>query len=323
MSYKRDTKQIAVKVKNTKMHNLKNISLSLPANCLSIITGVSGSGKSSLLLQEIAESQLQDSKVIEWEKSFKDMIIITQKRPTRNKRSLIATYLDVFDEIRSLFARESKKENFSFSASDFSFNAGNGRCPNCQGLGVIESHQLFFENMELTCPVCHGSRYKDKILKVKIDGYSISDVLGFSIQEAIGFFARNGLNYKPLTLLTKTNLGYISLGQGTNSLSGGEMQRLRLTRTISQQKGNHHLFILDEPTIGMHKIDVFHFMELIQNLIEDGNTFFFIEHNLDVIKQADYVVELGPSGGNDGGEIIYSGEIGPFTQLNTKTSIYL
>ncbi|MDN6140413.1 MAG: ATP-binding cassette domain-containing protein [Tetragenococcus koreensis] len=305
------------------MHNLKDISLVLPANCLSVITGISGSGKSSLLLQEIANTQLKDNQVIHWKKAFKDLVVITQKRPTRNKRSIIATYLDIFADIRKLFAEIAKQEGFSFLASDFSFNSGKGRCPNCQGLGIVESNQLFFENVALTCPVCHGSRYKDEILEITINGYSIADVLELSIKEAINFFANNHLNHHSLSLLTKINLDYISLGQGTDSLSGGEMQRLRLASVISKQKGDKHLFILDEPTTGMHKIDVFHFMALIQKLIEDGSTFFFIEHNLDVIKQADYVVELGPSGGNDGGKIVYAGEIEPFTQLNTKTSIYL
>lgn len=322
-SYQRNTKQTAVKVQNAKTHNLKDLSLELPANCLSVITGVSGSGKSSLLLQEIARNPLEDSKTVQWNKGFKDLIVITQKRATRNKRSLIATYLDVFDNIRALFAKKSKKTNFPLSSSDFSFNSGNGRCPNCQGLGVVESNQLFFENIELICPICHGTRYKDEILEVKVDGYSISDVLDFSIEEAIGFFVRHGLNSKPLKFLTKTNLAYISLGQGTDSLSGGEMQRLRLTRTISKQKGNNHLFILDEPTTGMHKIDVFYFMELIQKLVKEGNTIFFIEHNLEVIKQADYIVELGPSGGDSGGEMIFAGDISQFRKTRTQTSVYL
>ncbi len=322
-SYQRNTKEIAVEIQKASMHNLKDISLVLPANCLSVITGVSGSGKSSLLLQEIANSQLKDTQVVHWKKAFKDLVVITQKRPTRNKRSIIATYLDVFDDIRKLFAEKAKQQGFSFLASDFSFNSGKGRCPNCQGLGIVESNQLFFENVELTCPVCHGSRYKDEILEITINGYSIADVLELSIKEAISFFANNRLNHHSLSLLTKTNLDYISLGQGTDSLSGGEMQRLRLASTISKQKGNKHLFILDEPTTGMHKIDVFHFMELIQKLIGEGNTFFFIEHNLDVIKQADYIVELGPSGGDEGGQIVYSGDIAPFAKLNTKTSAYL
>ncbi|QQK80662.1 ATP-binding cassette domain-containing protein [Salicibibacter cibi] len=322
-SYKRKTKQLALEVQHANVHNLKNISLTLPADCLSVITGVSGSGKSSLLFGEIADSQLKDNEIIQWKNNYKDIVVITQKRPTRNKRSIIATYLDVFDDIRYLFAIKSKDSNLPYSVSDFSFNSGQGRCPNCQGLGVVESNQLFFENMELPCSTCHGSRYKDEISNVKIEDYSISDVLAFSIKEAIEFFERNGLNSRPLFLLTQTNLDYILLGQGTGTLSGGEMQRLRLTSTISKQKGNKHLFILDEPTTGMHKIDVFHFMELIQKLTENENTFFFIEHNLDVIKQADYIVELGPSGGDSGGEIIYSGDISQFIKANTKTLNYL
>lgn len=322
-TYNRTTAQKALEVKQATQHNLKNISLTFPANCLSVITGLSGSGKSSLLFDEIAESRLEDNETIQWKYQFKELSIITQKRPTRNKRSIVATYLDVFDDIRNLFASQSKQSNLSYTASDFSFNSGKGRCPECQGLGLVESNQLFFENVELPCQTCHGQRYKDEILSVKIDHCSISDILNFSVKEAVAFFDRNHLHSRPLDLLSKTNLSYISLGQTTDTLSGGEMQRLRLASTISKQKGNNNLFILDEPTTGMHKIDVFYFMELIHQLIDDGNTFLFIEHNLDVIRQADYIVELGPGGGDDGGEVIFSGDISTFTSSGTKTSKYL
>jgi excinuclease ABC subunit A len=322
-SYQRSTKETAVNIQKARTHNLKEVSLSLPAHCLSVVTGVSGSGKSSLLFGEIADSQLTNRHTVHWQHQFKELSIINQTRPARNKRSIVATYLDVFDEIRKIFAKRSQQVNSPFSASDFSFNSGHGRCPDCEGLGVVESNQLFFENIELPCQTCHGHRYKDEILEIKIDGCAISDVLKFSIKEAITFFEENRLNSRPLILLAKTNLSYITLGQSTDTLSGGEMQRLRLTSTISKQRNNNTLFLLDEPTTGMHKIDVFHFMELIHQLIEDGNTFFFIEHNLDVIRQADYVVELGPNGGDAGGEIIFSGDIEKFIATDSKTSTYL
>ncbi len=322
-SHQRQTNKEALKLDNSNIHNLNNISVTLPANCLSVITGVSGSGKTSLLFGEIAKSGLKDNDRIQWFNDFKDIVTITQKRPARNKRSVIATYMDIFDDIRSLFAKEASRKGYDFSPSHFSFNSGNGRCPNCLGLGMIESNQLFFENVELPCPACQGSRYKDEVLHIKIDNYSIADVLNFSVTEAIDFFEKNKLKTAPLLLLTNTNLDYISLGQTTDSLSGGEMQRLSLASVTSKQKGNKHLFIMDEPTTGMHKIDVYHFMELIQDLVDKGNTFFFIEHNLDVIRQADYVIELGPEGGVKGGEIVFSGEIADFIRGSTKTSRYL
>ncbi|MFQ3791791.1 hypothetical protein AABD37_07485 [Staphylococcus nepalensis] len=221
-----------------------------------------------------------------------------------------------------MFGKKAKELKLPFSATDFSFNSGHGRCSECLGLGVIESNNLFFENTTLTCQSCLGKRYKEEVLNVKINNQSISDILNLSINGAIQFFKNHNLDSTPLTLLKKTNLNYISLGQPTDTLSGGEMQRLSLASVISKQKSNKYVFILDEPTIGMHKIDIYHFMVLIQQLVEDGNTFFFIEHNTDVIKQADYVIELGPNGGNKGGEIIFSGNISEFFQSNTITSNY-
>jgi excinuclease ABC subunit A len=322
-SYQRQTSHKAVHLIDADSNNLKNISTTLPANCLSVITGVSGSGKSSLLFGEISSTGLKNSDKIQWLSKFEDLVIINQKRPNRNKRSVIATYMNVFDDIRSLFTKVAKRKNVDFSSSDFSFNTGNGRCSNCLGLGVVESNQLFFENIELPCPICHGNRYTDRLLEIRMDGHSIADVLNFSINEAIDFFERHSLDSTPLTLLGKTNLDYITLGQSTDTLSGGEMQRLSLASVISRKKGNNHLFIMDEPTTGMHKIDIYHFMELIQNLVDKGNTFFFIEHNLDVIRQADYVVELGPGGGDQGGNIVFSGNISDFIHADTKTSNYL
>lgn len=322
-SYFRNITNDAVKIKGANKNNLKNVALTLPANCLTVITGVSGSGKSSLLFDEIAVSQLKDNQVVQWEEKFKDIIVINQKRPTRNKRSVIATYLDIFKEIRVLFGKKAKELKLPFSATDFSFNSGHGRCPECLGLGAVESNNLFFENTTLTCQSCFGKRYKEEILNVKINNYSISDILDLSINEAIQFFEKHNLNSSPLALLKKTNLSYISLGQATDTLSGGEMQRLSLASVISKQKSNKYLFILDEPTIGMHKMDIYHFMVLIQQLVEEENTFLFIEHNIDVIKQADYIVELGPSGGNKGGEIIFHGSISKFFQSNTISSRYL
>lgn len=322
-SRQRPVATAALTVTNATSNNLKNLSLTLPANSLSVVTGVSGAGKSSLVFGEIAESNLKNTATTQWDTPFRQLVTISQKRPTRNRRSIIATYLDLFDKIRGLFAKEAQKKGKLFKAGDFSFNSGNGRCQNCQGLGTIENNQLFFQNVEVTCPECHGTRYQEDILAVKIGDCSIFDVLMMDVAAAEDFLAKQGLDTKPLQLLAKTNLDYVTLGQSTDTLSGGEMQRLRLAATIAKEKQNNNLFLMDEPTTGMHKIDVYHFMTLIQQLIDEGNTFIFIEHNLDVIRQADYLVELGPVGGKEGGHLLFSGTIQEFLTSTTKTASYL
>ncbi|WP_122645906.1 ATP-binding cassette domain-containing protein [Enterococcus mediterraneensis] len=322
-SQTRSTNTPALTVDHARTNNLKDISLTIPAQCLTVVTGVSGSGKSSLVFNEIAETELNDSDTVRWESDFRHLITISQKRPARNRRSIIATYLDLFDKIRALFADAAKQQGKNLKSSDFSFNSGEGRCPNCQGLGTIESNQLFFQNIEITCPECHGTRYKEEVLAIKVDGRSIYDVLMMDIPTAIEFLSRQKIDTKPLVLLQKTNLDYVTLGQSTDTLSGGEMQRLRLAAAIAKEKQNKNLFLMDEPTTGMHKIDVYHFMELIQQLTNEGNTFIFIEHNLDVIRQADYVIELGPIGGKDGGHVTFSGPIGEFLTSTTQTAKHL
>lgn len=322
-SRRRDTSTVAVEVTKGEAHNLKVNDLRIPADCLTVITGVSGSGKSSLVFDELAISDLQSSEHINWRYPFSKMVTIDQKRPARNKRSLIVTYIDLFSDIRKLFAKEAKQQGKHIKAGDFAFNSGNGRCPNCQGLGKVESNQLFFEDVEVTCPECQGTRYLPETLSVTVNGKNISEVLDLSVVEAADFFKELPVDTKTLELLEKTNLDYVLLGQGTDTLSGGEMQRLRLATTLAREKKNKILFILDEPTTGMHKIDIYYFMQLIQELIDAGNTFIFIEHNLDVIRQADYVVELGPGGGEYGGYVTFSGGIEEFLAADTVTSKYL
>lgn len=322
-SKKRATNQLAMSLKNGNRNNLQDISVTIPSNCLSVITGVSGSGKSSLLFSEIASTNLTNTEKVKWYSTFSNVLTIAQKRPSRNKRSIVATYIDLFDPIRKLFAKEASKQNKSLSKSDFSFNSGNGRCPQCSGLGKIESNQLFFDTIEITCPQCSGQRYKDNVLEVLIHGKSISDVLNMTVAESMEFFRSFSIDLTALDLMTQTNLSYLKIGQTTDTLSGGEMQRLRLASVISKEKENNNLFLMDEPSTGMHKIDVYHFMNLIHTLTDKGNTFIFIEHNLDIIKQADYVIELGPEGGENGGKIIFEGDSASFQESETLTSQYI
>lgn len=318
----RPTNKRGVKVTHANVNNLKNITVDFPKGALSVVTGVSGSGKSSLVFQTISPNNKKETQV-DWKSAFSEVLTIHQKRPTRNKRSVVVTYLELFDKIRQLYAHKAKEMALSYSSADFSFNSGNGRCPNCLGLGMIESNQLFFANQVITCPECQGKRYRDELLDVVIDGLTINDLLSLTIDEALPFFAEHNLPTYPLTLLKKTNLGYLCLGQTTDTLSGGEMQRLSLARVISKQKTADTLFILDEPTTGMHPIDVHHFMTMIHSMIDAGNTFIFIEHNLAVIKQADYLVELGPGGGKNGGQLIFVGSAHAYRQTQTRTSKYL
>lgn len=320
-SRNRNINQIGIEVKNACQNNLKKLSLSIPVHCLNVISGVSGSGKSTLLFDVIAASleAAQHPNVI-WNATFDEVISINQRKAGRNKRSVSATYLNIFDLIRKRFAKASKKQHSEINASDFSFNSPGGRCEQCQGLGTIESHQLFFENLKITCPECDGKRYNPKVLGVQYRGKTIADVLELTIAEAVCFFREYPAIVKPLEILQKTNLDYIQLGQTTDTLSGGEMQRLRLAAAISKEQTNQALFIMDEPTTGMHMVDVDHFMELIHSLIDEGHTFIFVEHNLHVISQADFVIELGPGGGNLGGKLVFSGSIADFKNAETQTS---
>lgn len=224
LSHHRPIHKKALKIQHATFHNLKDITVSFPESALSVVTGVSGSGKSSLVFGEIAANMEKQSANFNGLTQFSQCLTIQQKRPTRNRRSVVATYLDLMEEIRHLYAKVAAHEQLNFTAADFSFNSGKGRCPNCQGLGYIESQQLFFENQLLTCPVCQGKRFQDQLLAVKVQGLSINDFLNLTIAEAIPFLKNNSLDPHPLEILEQTNLDYLQLGQTTDTLSGGEMQ---------------------------------------------------------------------------------------------------
>ena len=268
----------------TSLHNLKNVSVDLPLGVMTVIAGVAGSGKSSLM--ESFQNQIKE-----------DVIFIGQKNIGINLRSTPATYLGIADEIRAIFAAENK-----VSSAWFSFNS-KGACPACGGSGVIVSGMAFMDSIETVCDLCGGKRYSKEALAYTYKGKNIAEVMDMTVDEAAEFFAGRPLCEK-LTSLRRTGLGYLHLNQSMTTLSGGELQRVKLASHLNERGS---IFILDEPTDGLHLDDIKTLMKLFNELTDAGNTLFLVEHSVDVMKEADYIVELGPGGGNSGGEIIFAG----------------
>lgn len=292
-----------LEIKNAHLNNLNHLDVKLPMNVLCAITGVSGSGKTTLIFDVLAKQQGCD-KIIGLD-SFNQIITIEQAPLTRMKRSNVATYSSVYSEIRKLFA--DKAMDHGLNAKHFSFNIPGGRCENCQGLGTITSNLLFFKDVEVPCPICHGKQFNDEVLSIKYKGLNIHEVLHLSVDEAINHFKESNKIKKILNLLHECGLGYLALAQSLTTLSAGEAQRLKLAKELNQNKKNNCLYLIDEPTAGLHPIDIENFLVLIQKLVDQGNTVIVVEHNLQFIQQADWVIDLGPKGGIHGGEIIAQG----------------
>ncbi|MBM3291466.1 excinuclease ABC subunit UvrA [Candidatus Bathyarchaeota archaeon] len=271
-------------IKNANIHNLKNLNVEIPTKVFCCITGVAGSGKSTLILDHFA-------------RDHPEAIVIDQSPIGRSIRSNPATYTKVFDIIRQEFASATGK-----SPSLFSFN-GAGACPKCKGAGRLQVEMFFLEDVSMTCDECEGHRYRDDVLELKYRGKSIVDVLQMTVTDAIEFFENKEIKRR-LSLLEEVGLGYLQLGQEASSLSGGEAQRLKLGRELNKH-GN--IYILDEPTTGLHMADITKLLHVINRLVDGGNTLIVIEHNLDIIKNADWVIDMGPEGGSKGGEIIALG----------------
>lgn len=274
----------ALRMHNAKLHNLKNLTVDIPTGVFTVVTGVAGSGKSSLINHEFV-------------KQYPEAIIIDQSAVSTSIRSNPATYTGILDDIRRLFA-----QNNEVSASLFSFNS-KGACPNCQGLGFIYTDLAFLEPVKTECEICNGKRFKEEVLAYKLNGKSISDVLGMTVQEALGFFDKKELKRK-LEAILAVGLDYLTLGQPLSTLSGGECQRIKLASNL-HKRGS--IYVLDEPTTGLHMSDVEHLLEIMNHLVDIGNSVIVIEHNLDVIKNADWIIDMGPEGGRKGGEIIFTG----------------
>ena len=309
-------------------HNLKNVSVKIPLGTFTCITGVSGSGKSTLmsdvlfpaLSNKIMHSSLPvgSYQVLDGVEFIDKVINIDQSPIGRTPRSNPATYVGVFDSIRDLFASLPESKANGWEKGRFSFNVRGGRCENCQGSGTITIEMNFLPDVFIQCDVCGGKRFNKETLEVLYKGKSINDVLEMTIEEACSFFAGIPHISRKLETLKSVGLGYIQLGQSALTLSGGEAQRVKLANELARVSTGKTLYIMDEPTTGLHFADVKQLMEVIQKLVEQGNTVLMIEHNLDVICQADYIIDLGPEGGFRGGNIVAKGT--PESVANVKES---
>lgn len=321
-----------IEVKGARMNNLKGIDVRIPLNVLTVITGVSGSGKSSLIkgilypalkrhLNEVADAPGEYSSLEGGWQSVKHVEFVDQNPIGKSTRSNPATYVKAYDAIRQLFADQPLAKQEGLSAQYFSFNTEGGRCEECKGAGVITVEMQFMADLILTCDSCHGKRFKKDILDVQFHGKNIYDVLEMTVSEAIEFFGK----YNEKTIASKlkpledVGLGYIKLGQNSSTLSGGENQRVKLAYFIGQERQEPTLFIFDEPTTGLHFHDIHKLLEAFNALIEKGHSIIVIEHNMDVIKCGDYVIDLGPDGGDKGGYIVCCGT--PEDITNCKASI--
>jgi len=304
-------------VRGAKENNLKNIDVAFPLGAMTLVTGVSGSGKSTLvndiLAKELAARLHRAQEVpgthenIEGIEHLDKVIVIDQSAIGRTPRSNPATYTGVFTAIRELFAGTPEANVRGYKAGRFSFNVKGGRCENCQGDGVIKIEMHFLPDVYVQCPECHGKRYNREALEIKYKGKTISDVLEMTVEQACEFFENVPAIYRKLSTIQEVGLGYIQLGQPATTFSGGEAQRIKLASELSRRSTGKTLYILDEPTTGLHTADVKKLLEILQKLVDGGNSMIIIEHNLEVIKCADYIIDMGPEGGQGGGTVIAEG----------------
>jgi excinuclease ABC subunit A len=306
-----------LRVLGASQHNLRDVDVEIPVGCFVAVTGVSGSGKSTLV-NEIVHKALQNRlhrirvrpgshRTIEGLEAFDKVIAIDQSPIGRTPRSNPATYTGLFDHIRDLYSQTPDARVRGYKPGRFSFNVKGGRCETCKGDGTIKIEMHFLPDVYVPCEVCKGRRYNRETLEVRYKGKSIADVLDMSIEEAVTFFSKVPRLYRRLQTLNDVGLGYVRMGQPATTLSGGEAQRVKLASELSKVATGRTFYILDEPTTGLHVADVEKLLEVLQRLADAGNTVLVIEHNLDVIKQADWLIDMGPEGGDEGGVIIATG----------------
>ena len=313
----RRTSDKFIELTGAKGNNLKNLSVKIPVGVLTVVTGVSGSGKSTLINQTLLPvlfNELNKGKLYPLEyksisglEHIEKVIDIDQTPIGRTPRSNPATYTKIFDDIRDIFAQTKDAKIKGFSKGRFSFNVKGGRCEACQGAGIIKIEMNFLPDVYVECDVCRGKRYNKETLEVFYKGKTISDVLNMSIDEAYEFFSSVPSLEKKIKVLKDVGLGYIKLGQPATTLSGGEAQRIKLAAELSKSSKGKTIYILDEPTTGLHFEDVKKLLEVLNRLVEKGNSIVVIEHNLDVIKTADYIIDIGPEGGDKGGTVVAAG----------------
>ena len=306
-----------IEIKGASENNLQNIDVKIPLGVFNCVTGVSGSGKSSLVMEILAKAcmnYIYKSKIIPGKHkktlgldNLDKVVVITQNPIGRTPRSNPATYTGVFDDIRDLFATTKEAKMLGYGKNRFSFNVKGGRCEACFGDGVKKIAMHFLPDVYIPCEVCHGTRYNSETLSIKYKDKSIADVLNMRVTEALAFFDNVPKIKSKLQVLEDVGLGYVKLGQSATTLSGGEAGRVKLSKELQKKATGKTLFILDEPTTGLHSADIKRLLSILNRIVENGDTVLVIEHNLDVIKSADYIIDLGPDGGTNGGTIVATG----------------
>ncbi len=336
----------AIEVSGARLHNLKDITVRFPLGRLTVVTGVSGSGKSTLardVLHEnlhhlVAEERKRKSapslagcKAIKGWEHVSRVLEVDQTPIGKTPRSCPATYVGFFDNIRRLFADTQEARIRGYTASRFSFNTKGGRCDGCDGQGVKTIEMSFLPDVKVACEVCGGARFNAETLAVQMRGKNIGEVLAMSVDEAVEYFTHHASIHHCLRLLQDVGLGYLTLGQQSPTLSGGEAQRIKLVTELAKVRGPqaprpgrasvpaHTLYVLDEPTVGLHMADVEKLIRVLHRLVDAGNTVVLIEHNLDVIAEADWIVDLGPEGGDAGGRVVLAAPPEEFLKAGTKT----
>lgn len=287
-------------IRNARVNNLRDVNVDIPTGVLTVVTGVAGSGKSSLIHEVFV-------------REHPDAVVVDQSAIGTSTRSTPATYTGIMDDLRKAFASANKVE-----ASLFSFNS-KGACENCKGIGVVYTDLAFLDGVKTPCDVCHGRRFKDEVLAYKLDGKTISEVLGMTVAVALGVFRQKEI-VKKLTAMRDVGLEYLTLGQPLNTLSGGECQRIKLASEL-HKRGS--IYVMDEPTTGLHMADITHLLAIVNRLVDGGNTVVLIEHNLDVIRNADWIIDVGPEGGSRGGKVVFEGTPRDLLAADSITSTFL
>ncbi|MGH9196928.1 MAG: ATP-binding cassette domain-containing protein, partial [Acidimicrobiia bacterium] len=306
-----------IRLKGGSEHNLKNIDIEIPLNTFTCITGVSGSGKSTLV-HDVLYAAIKRSKgdwdrrvgahlSLEGTEFITDAVLVDQAPIGRTPRSNPVTYLKAFDPVRELFASTKDAKTRGLTASHFSFNVPRGRCETCEGEGQVRVEMHFLADVFVPCEQCDGKRFKPQVLEVKYKGRNVHQVLEMTVREALNFFSSSPKVLRRLQVLDEIGLGYLRLGQSATTLSGGEAQRIKIASHLASQAGERLLYILDEPTTGLHFDDIVKLLAAFRKLLAAGHTLLVIEHNLSVIKTADYIIDLGPEGGEQGGEVVSVG----------------